>query len=145
MKGEINADHMPLNKFELRVAGLVPLTTITISGLEDELETVDLPDRTRASAGVRKSTEFEIEIPMHHHGEFAAMEIWYKEGQDPISPTYKKPCTLRYLSASGNQNRSFTLVGVFVTKRTLPDLDKTNEGEMSTVTYSMSVDDILPI
>jgi hypothetical protein len=145
MKGEIKPEHMPLNKFEFRVLGLIPLTTITISGIEDELETVELPDRTVASSGERKAGEFEIAIPLHHDVEFAALELWFKEGQDPISPTYKKPCTLIHKSISGRRSRSFTLVGVFVKKRVLPDLDKANEGEMAMATYTMSYDDILPI
>jgi hypothetical protein len=145
MKGEIQTDFMPVNKYELQVLGLVKLVAVTISGIEDELETIDLPDRTKGTGGQRKATSFKLGTPMHHATEQAAMEIWYKESQDPVSPTYKKPCTLIHKSLSGNNSRSYTLVGVFPMKRTLPDLEKKNEGDMAIVEWEMSVDDIFPL
>lgn len=145
MKGDILANHIPLNKFEFRVVGLVTLTTLSVSGIEEELEVAELPDRTVASTGERKPTEFDIAIPMHHDVEFGAMEVWYQESSDPVMPTYKKPCTLIHKDTQGNAKRSFTLVGVFPKKRMLPDLDRTNEGEIAMVTYTMSCDDVVPI
>lgn len=145
MKGIIKPDHMPVNKFSLKVVGLVDLTAITVSGIEDELQTVDLPDRTVASGGNRMAGEFDIAIPLHHTLEMAAMEVWFKEGQDPITPTYKKPCTLGMDSLSGASSRNYTLVGVFVKKRALPDLDKENDGDMAMATWTLSYDDILPL
>jgi|SRR5690606_2416877 len=145
MKGEIQPDHMPANKFTLQVVGLVDLRVQEVSGLEDEIQVVDLPDRTVASGGVRNATEFDIMIPMHHTPEMAAMEAWFRESQDPVSPTYKKPCTLIHHSISGAADRSYTLLGVFPKKRTLPDLDKADEGEMTLCTWTLSVDDIVPL
>jgi len=145
MKGTIQPDHMPVNNFELLIIGLPPLTPIEVSGLEDELETVDLPDRTKASGGNRKASEFTMKIPMHHTVEMAACEIWFVEGQDPILPTYKKGGTLIHKSLSGNVMRTYTIIGVFISKRVLPDLEMANEGEMAAVEYTVSVDDILPI
>jgi hypothetical protein len=145
MKGEIQPDHIPVNKFALKVVGLLDFYASTISGLEDELMTIDLPDRTKASGGVRGPSEFTMMTPMHHLTEIAAMEIWFKEGQDPISPTYKKPCTLIMTSLSGNKSKSYTLIGVFVSKRVLPDLDKSDDGEMAQIEWTMSVDDIIPL
>lgn len=145
MKGEIKPDHMPVNKYELQVAGLVTLTAVEISGLEDELQTIELPDRTVASGGFRKATEFKIMLPLHHAAEMTGMEVWYREAQDPITPTYKKPCTLIHKSLSGSKSRSYTLLGVFPKKRTLPDLEKKNEGEMALVEWMMSVDDVIPL
>lgn len=145
MKGEIQPNHIPVNKFSLRVVGLLEFTAITISGIEDELETVELPDRTQASGGNRKAGEFEITLPMHHAEEQAAMEVWFQEGQDPVLPTYKKPCTLVHNAIGAEGGRSFSLIGVFVSKRTLPDLDKKDEGAMAETTWTMKYDDILPI
>jgi len=145
MKGEIRADHMPANKFQFRVAGLADLGAVTVSGIEDELEAVELPDRTMASGGQRKAGEFEIGIPMHHTAEIAAMELWFVESQDPVLPTYKKPCTLLHPSISGQSSRNFTLTGVFPKKRALPDLDKSDEGNMNVETWTMSYDNIIPI
>lgn len=145
MKGSIQADHMPANKYEFRVAGLIELLAVTISGIEENVERVVLPDRTAASGGQKPPGEFTMEIPQHHTAEIAAMEIWYKEAQDPVLLTYKKPATLVHKSISGQSERSYTLLGVWVSARKMPDLDMANEGEMNTVTYTMSYDDIIPI
>ena len=70
MKGIIKSDHMPLNKFQLLVAGLPSLTLVTISGIDDELQTVDLPDRTAASGGHRGPSEFTANaVPVAHCAE----------------------------------------------------------------------------
>lgn len=145
MKGVIQSDHIPVNKFQLLVAGLPPLVITELSGIEDELEAVDLPDRTSASGGNRKSTEFTMMLPMHHTVEQAAMELWYRESQDPVQPTYKKIGTLVHTSISGSTLRTFTLVGLYPKKRGLPDLEMVNEGEMAGVEWTMSADDIEPI
>jgi hypothetical protein len=145
MKGSIQSDHMPTNKYELLIIGLPSITAVEISGMEDELQTTELPDRTVASGGNRGATEFTLSVPMHHTIEQLAMELWFKESQDPISPGYKKPGTLIHKSSSGNAFRSFTLVGAFPKKRALPDLEMGAEGEMANVEWTISVDDLLPI
>ena len=145
MKGKIQADHMPVNKYELFVIGLIPFTAITVSGLEDELQVVDLPDRTKASGGNRGPSEITVTFPMHHLVEQAALELWYAESQDPVSPLYKKIATLIHKSNSGAAFRSYTLMGMFPSKRGLPDLDMANEGEQAVVEWVFQVDDVLPI
>lgn len=145
MKGEIAPDHMPLNKYTLQVIGLIPITAMEVSGIEDELETIELPDRTVASSGNRKATEFTAMMPMHHSAEQAALELWFRESQDPVSPTYKKPCTLSHASLSGSNIRTFSLAGVFPKKRKLPDLEKAAEGDLAMVEWTFSVDDVLPL
>lgn len=147
MKGAILPDHMPVNKYQLIVIGILAtqLTPVEISGMEDELQTVDLPDRTKASGGYRGPSEIEVTLPMHHTQEQLAMEAWYAECQDPVSPGYKKAATLVHQTISGTGSRSFSMVGVFPTKRALPDLDMTNEGEQANVVWTLSVDDIVPV
>lgn len=145
MKGVIDPDHIPVNKYTLKFLGFVDLTPVEISGLEDTLQTTDLPDRTRASGGNREMSECTIKLPMHHTVEQAAMEVWFRESQDPVSPTYKKTGTLIMERISGSGDRSFTIVGVFPSKRVLPDLEMANEGEMTVVEWTLSVDDIIPI
>lgn len=145
MKGAIQPNHIPLNNFKLLVVGLPGLTPTKISGIEEELETVDLPDRTKASGGNTKPGEFTMMLPMHHSVEQAAMEVWFSESQDPVTPTYKKPGTLIHNALDGTPLRSFTLVGLFPRKRKLPDLEMKNEGEMAEVEWTFSFDDILPV
>lgn len=145
LKGKIQNDHMPLNKATLKVPGIATLTAVLISGLEENLQTVDLPDRTAASGGQTEPVDFEISIPMHHESEIAAMEIWFAQGRDPVIPGYKRPCTLQWPSLSNRKRRSYTLVGTLVAGRALPDADMANEGEMAMVRYPMRCDEVLPI
>ncbi len=145
MKGVILPAHIAVNKYELVMVGLPALTAIEISGLDEELDNIELPDRTRVSGGNTKPVECTIKIPMHHVVEFAAMESWYREGQDPVSPLYKKDGSLLYKSISTiGPTVSFSLFGVFLTQRKTPDLEMKNEGDMAIVEYKMSIDFILP-
>jgi hypothetical protein len=145
MKGVLKPDHIAVNNFELLVLGMPALTVLEVKGLDDELQKTELPDRTMASGGNRKATEFTMKLPMHHLVEQAAMEIWFREGQDPVLPTYKKAATLIHKSISGQVLRTYSMIGIFPFKRTLPDLEMKNDGEMATTEWSMSVDDVLPI
>lgn len=145
MKGEINPDHMPINKYTFQVIGLIPFTATKVSGIEDTLEVIELPDRTMASGGNRKATEFTAMVPMHHTAEQAALELWFRESQDPVSPGYKKACTLTHESLSGNNTRTFSLAGVFPKKRKLPDLEQKAEGDTAETEWTFSVDDVLPL
>ena len=145
MKGAIRADHIPVNKYQLLILGLPPLTPTEVSGMEDELQTVDLPDRTKASGGTRGPTEFTMTIPLHHTLERLACEAWFIEGQEPVLPSYKKPGTLLMQSLSGAIVASHSLIGAFISKRVLPDLELAGDGEMAVVEYTVMVDDLLPL
>lgn len=145
MKGAIQPNHMSTNKYQLLVLGLPPLTPTEVSGIEDELETTTLPDRTVASGGNRGASEMEISLPMHHLVEQAAMEVWFKESQDPVLPSYKKVATLIHKSISGAVLKTYSLIAVFPKKRVLPDLEMQNEGELAVVKWTLSIDDILPV
>jgi hypothetical protein len=144
-KGTIKADHIPLNKFQLLVAGLPPLAPITVSGLEEEVQRVELPDRTAASGGNSNPIEFDAEFQAHDSVEAAALELWLAEARDPVSPAYKKVGTLIMQSLSGEGFRSFTLNGLWISKRATPDLDMANEGELATITYTFSADEMFPL
>lgn len=142
MKGEILPDHIPVNKFTLTIVGLFSFTCTEISGIEDELETTELPDRTVASGGFRKASEFSASVPMHHAIVQTVLENWFKQSQDPVAPDYKKAATLTHESVSGAIIRTASLAGMFPKKRKLPDLEFANEGEMAVVEWTFSIDDI---
>lgn len=144
MKGTIKKNHIPASEFKLLVIGMPEITLVTVSGIEEELETVDLPDRTTASGGHTKPVEFTITQPMHHLVELAAMEAWFRESQDPVSPTYKKNATLVMTSIGGDVSKTYSLMGLYPSKQKLPDLDMANEGEMNVVEWTMKADDITP-
>jgi hypothetical protein len=143
IKGAIQPNHIPVNKYRFLVVGLPPLTPTKIDGIEEELEAVDLPDRTRASGGNTKPVEFSLMLPAHHAVEQAAMEAWFKSSQDPVLPGYKKAATLLITPINGGAPKPRTLVGVFPTKRKDPDLEMKNEGDMAEVQWTLSADDII--
>ena len=137
MKHVLLPDHMPVNKYELAVAGIPTITFTTVGALEEELDKIDLPDRTAASGGRAKPVEFDVKVPMHHVEEIAAMEAWYEEGQDPVSPGYQKTGALSNLSLSGLSRFMTTLYKLWVFKRATPELDMNNDGDMAEKTYTM--------
>lgn len=139
MKMVLAPDHIPVNSYELIVVGAPPLRFTSIGGLEEELETVDLPDRTTASGGNKKPVEFDCMHPKHHAVEDAFLEFWFEEAE-LCFPTYKKPVTLIVRSISGLQVRTYNLIGVYPTKRKTPDLEMKNEGDLFETTWTFKGD-----
>jgi len=145
MKMTLLPDHIPVNNYSLIVVGLPPIQFITIDGLEEELDTVDLPDRTKASGGNTKAVEWTATHAKHHTIEDAYLEAWFLESQDPVLPTYKKPATLLVNSISRLNTRSFNLIGMFPSKRKTADLDMNNEGELNVNEWTFNCDRVIPI
>lgn len=145
LKGKIQADIMPLNKYSLTVVGLPTITFLSVSGLESEVDTTDLPDRTKATGGQIGTSELTVTVPAHHETEVFAMEAWLREAQDPVTLTYKKVGILAQQSNSGGSTRNWTLTGVFCSKRSIADMAYENEGEMATIEYTLMVDEIAPL
>jgi hypothetical protein len=144
LKGQIKGDHAPLNKFKLLVVGLPEITCVTVSEIPEELNVVDMPDRTVRSGGQTAPVELEIAVPAHHLVEIAALEFWYRQGQDPIDPGYKKVATLIIYTGTGIP-LTHELLNVFIAGRTIPALDMLNEGEMAMKTYTLRADRVTPI
>lgn len=144
MKGAIYPDHIPRSKYTLLVLGLPPLTIISTTAIEEELEVAELPDRTVASNGETKPTEVDIVIPEHHVVEQLAMEAWFLESQI-VSPTYKKVATLTKKSISGLVTVSKQLVGVFPKKRVIDETEMANESDMAVATWTLSIDKVAPL
>ncbi len=145
LKGIIQPNHAPLNNFEVFILGLPPIVFITVAGLEEELETVDLPDRTTASGGNTKPVEWTGTTMLHHTVERLALEAWFKEGQDSVTSTYKKIGTLLSRGIQNNVHATYTLPGLYIMKRVIPDFDKANEGEPAMLEWTFKADDIIPV
>ena len=141
IKATIQPDHIPVNKYTLLVVGLIPIVFTKVSGMEQETDVVDLPDRTRATGGNTQPFEIVVEVPAHHTAEIAVMNLWWQEGQDPVLATYKKAGTLLMQSGTGSVIRSFANSGMWVSKRKTSDLDFANEGEMAVHEYTIQIDD----
>ncbi len=140
LKGTIQPDHIPVNKYSLVAVGVPPITFTSISGLETEVAAIDLPDRTKATGGQVSAGDFEAMVPMHHSIEIAAMDVWYREAQDPVSLTYKKAAVLEHRSGSGEILQAYALVGLWVHARKLPDLSHADDGAMAQVEYTLCFD-----
>ena len=117
----------------------------TGSGLEDETESVSLPDRTMASGGNSLPVEFTATTFEHHTAERAALELWLREGRDPVSPTYKKVGTLIKRNIYGEVASTTSLTGLWIKKKETSELDLSNEGEPALLTWTLQADSALPI
>ena len=127
MKQVLQPDHYPRNNFQLKVTGLGDLTLIEMSGIEEEIDSVELPDRTFASGGHTKPFEFTFSIAAHHLAE-------------PVAQDYKKNATLIITSISGSSFLSFVIEGMFLTKWKNSDNDSANEGELHTIEFTAKGD-----
>lgn len=142
LKGIILPDHMPLNNSKLIVPGLPTIIFTTISGLSDEIQNVDLPDRTNVSGGNDTPKEFTATTLLHHIVEQAALEEWHDAGKGDVLPTYKKSGTLLYVSLSGLIVKPFLLLGLWIPSMKLPDADMANEGDAAIVEWTFKADEV---
>lgn len=143
MKGVLREDHIPSNKFTLSVPLVAggQFTPISVTGFDRKVGVVDLPDRTKATDGVSKAINFEMTLPAHHSDEIAAMELWFRESQDPVSPLYKKPGVFTQESLTGRIVRKWELIGLWTSGPKNDDSKLADEGTMVTITYQMHCDD----
>jgi hypothetical protein len=146
LKGIILPGHIPVNKYQLIFPTLPPLIVTKLSGLEEELEKAEMPDRTIQSQGNTKAVEMTIELCMHHHIEQAGMELWYQESKDPVTPGYKKDGVLIHLSSSlVGLPRPFSLEGTFPMSRKTPEMDMSNDSDAAVIEWGLSIDNVEPI
>lgn len=143
IKAVLLPDIIQVNKYQLMVLGMPPFTFTAISGIEEELDVNELPDRTVATGGRTKPVEFDVTQPEHHTLERLAMEAWFSECKDPVLPTHKKVGTLLQFSQTNIVQVGYMLMGLFPSKRALPDLEMENEGEMGTIVWTMRADELL--
>jgi len=140
IKGAFQPDAMGTNKYKFAPLGLVAITVSSISGIEQAIDKVELPDRTTVTGGNSKPVEFTIMTPMHHTLEHYALEAWYSEAIDPVSLTYKKVCTLQVISPSGQLVRTYLLQGCWLSNRKLPEFSMESEGEIALAEWTVNAD-----
>lgn len=144
IKNVLKPNRVQANKFQLTIQPGIGAPTFTkISGLEEELDKVDLPDRTSRSGGRSKPLEFEVEQPMHHDVEVAQMEAWYAMCKATL-PGHLKLGILVLFDEWGVPRRRRTLTNLWVGKRKDTDQDLNDEGAMSTITWTLHADEMLP-
>jgi hypothetical protein len=140
LQGSVAADHVPVNNYTLTVTGLKPIFFTEISGIELEIQSVDLPDRTKATGGQFGAQEFTAKTMIHHTVERAELEAWLDEAKDKVKSTYKKTGTLTHKTLSGASAGVYALSGLWVMKRKLPDLSAEDEGAPAQIEWTFSVD-----
>lgn len=141
LKGKIQENHIPLNKFDLIVSGMIPITLVTTDNIEEKLAVVDLPDRTKRSGGQTGAIEFTGKIPLHHDVQVAALEAWYDMGKDPVQAGYLKSASLMWYRNNGDP-RPFELVNLWISGRTIPGGDMKNDGEEAELTFNFVCDEV---
>jgi hypothetical protein len=142
LKRMVHADHMPVNNYQMLVNGIIPIVFVTVEGLDEELETVDLPDRTARSGGNTKALSFTAKQMMHHTEEVNALERWYKDSQHPVKPDYLKNATLIFKSLTDLHSKSYALIECFPHKRVIPNADMNDEGKAAEITWTFRCTEI---
>jgi len=146
MKGAIQPGHVGQNRYLLQVVGGPdPLTFTEVSGLESETTVVELPDRTQASGGEEMVGEITAMHPLHHKTERAYLEAWLVAGRDPVQPGYKRAATMTWINIHGEVAGVWDIRGIFCSKRTLPDAEMGNDGEMAQIEWTFKHDSCVPI
>lgn len=142
IKNVIQEQRIPVNKYQLIIQpGIGLITVTTLTGLEQELDQAEMPDRTTRSGGRGKQVEFDITQPMHHTAEVALMEAWWILCKNSL-PGYLKTGVLIQLSEASLPALSWALPNLWIGKRGHRDLEMENDGEMSDFTWTMKADDL---
>ena len=144
LKGVIEKDIIASNKFKILFDGFEVICT-SVSSIEEELVTTELPDGTRASGGRVEATEVTVTVPAHHTGAIAFMQAWWNGCQDPIIPSAYKTVAIVGTSGSGQILRTETCFGCFITGRTSAEYALEEGGEMTVIEYTISVDRVVSL
>jgi len=144
LRGTIKNNHVPLNSFELIVAGMPQITVVTTDDIEQMITAVTMPDGTIRSGGKTEPVEFTISVPMHHDVEQAALEAWKKLAEGPVSSSYLKAGSLVFYKNDGTP-KSYSFTNMWLSGRTIPGADMGNEGDMAAVTFMVKADYVLPV
>lgn len=143
LKGVIQQNHVQDNKFALTMVGMIPIVVLSVGAIEEEMDASDLADRSHRSGGRTKPVQFPITTPMHHTAERLAMELWYRQGKDPISPLHLKVGALMAYTQSGIPFVKYSLINCWLKGRALPEFNLDSEGAMAELTWTVSADELL--
>jgi len=143
IKGVLEQNHIPVNKYELGVPDVGTFTFTKISSFDREINMVDLPDRTRASGGVENAVEFTATLPKHHLAEKMLIENWYRMAT--AGTKYKYAATLTEYRLNGEVGSTLMFTNLWVQKITEPEKDMANEGEMAVIEITFQADEVTVI
>lgn len=143
IKNVIPENRIPVNKYALIVQpGVGEITLVSIGGLEEELDAPELPDRTVRSGGRAKPGETDIVQPMHITEEVNLMEAWYALCKLALPGYLKNGVLVQFDEAGRFPVKRWTLPNSWLKKRAHSDSELENDGDMSTITWTLSYDEI---
>ena len=67
------------------------------------------------------------------------------KGNTGVSPDYKKVATMIWTNIHGTTQAVWSLVGLGVSKRVLPDAEMGNDGEMAGIEWTFKHDSVVPL
>lgn len=143
MKGEVLPDPAVINKFLFEVVGLPPFYARKAGPFTKELGKADAPDTTVHSSGRAMPGELTLETPMHHDIELVALDAWFLTCEYGV-PSYKRAAVVTIMAANNIPRRVFMLTGLWITKKEVPELDRTSD-DLAFVTWTCSYDDMQTI
>jgi hypothetical protein len=116
-----------------------------VSEISEMMDLEEMPDKTVETSGQTKAVRFTAKVPAHHTVDIDALESWYKEGQDPVSALYKKSGNYIQRAIDGRPIRIYSLLGCFIYGRSLDPMKMDDNGQLTTIEYFFSADDIIPL
>jgi len=143
-RGTVEPGSALTNKYRLEMTGLPPLNVVSIGEQSETLVTAEMPDLTRQTTGQVKAIDTEITIMAHHPAEVVALEVWYalcKAG----GPLHKLVGFLHYLGADGSTKLTHMWDGTLLTGRKTPALETKGDAEGLMLTYTVSIDAVVPV
>lgn len=141
LKGVIPKDIIAANKFTVAVDN-VEILAVSVSGPDESLQTVELPDGTAASGGRTDPSESTIVIPQHATEAKLFMDTWWNSCKDPVQPTAYKNVTVIGTSSTGAQSATDTWIGAFIKGRKSAEYSLEDGTTMTVLEYSVSIDDV---
>lgn len=144
-KGTVSADAALSNQFKLEITGLPAIVFTRVGDISSELVTTTMADQTVQTTGQVKPAEFEVDHYVHHTAERVAMEAWFLACASGATG-HKLPGFLYLLGADGSTIKAtYMLDGVICKGRKLPEHDAMGDGEGVRLTWTCSVDSVLPL
>ena len=140
LEGIIPLDVISAADFEFRVNGL-ELIVLERSGLEQEIDQIELPDGRIVSGQKVKAQEMTIMVAAHMTREVTFFDQWMEQARGPRVPrtAYRTVTIVGKSNTKTRRNREI-LRQCWVCKRSNPDLNlDTGSTEMTKIEYTLKV------
>lgn len=143
-KGEVEAGSALTNKFRLEIIGGPNIYFSRVGEEAMEIKMAKMPDYTMQTTGQSDAIETEVDIMPHHEADRVYMEAWIA---DTLAggPTHKRAGIMHHLGANDQPVFSHFWDGVVNRGRKRPEMNKGSDGEALVLTYSLTIDAILPV